>query len=137
MKARLPAVAVLVLTTLASSGALAQAVYRCGSIYSQSPCASGKVIDVADARTAEQKKLSESVAQRDGKTADAMEKARLRQEAQAAPAFIVQSTAKPADKAPRPEKKPAAKKHAAKPLPHDFTATDGKKKEKAPKRKAG
>ena len=54
--------------------ASAQNVYRCGNSYSQAPCPDGVPVDVQDARTAEQKIQSDA--------ADAMEKKRLKEEAQ-------------------------------------------------------
>ena len=78
---------------LAASGWLAgpvqaQAVYRCGDSYSQQPCPGGKEVQVEDSRTAAQRLDTSQAAQREAKTADAMEKARLKEEAKVAPAGI-------------------------------------------------
>ena len=62
--------------------AIGQNVYRCGNAYSQKPCADGVVVDVQDARTAEQKAESDALIKRDSAAANAMEKARLKEEAQ-------------------------------------------------------
>jgi cell division septation protein DedD len=112
MKARLPAVAVLTisLATLATFSAQAQGVYRCGNDYGQTPCPAGKALQVDDSRTAEQKKSAEDVAAGNRKTADAMEKARLAQEARAAPAVIAPVTLRPVEKPVAPVKKKSSKK---------------------------
>ncbi|MBX3655227.1 MAG: hypothetical protein KF686_13675 [Ramlibacter sp.] len=81
------------------AGAIAQNAYKCGNTYSQAPCAGGQVVDTQDERTAQQRADTRSAAQRDAKTAAAMEKDRLRQEAQAAPAYIPPTRA-PADPPP-------------------------------------
>lgn len=62
--------------------ASAQYVYRCGNSYSQAPCPDGIPVDVQDARTAEQKIQSDANIRRETSTADAMEKKRLKEEAQ-------------------------------------------------------
>lgn len=63
-----------------STWSTAQNVYKCGNSYSQSPCPGGAVIDVTDQRTSAQKNQTDQASSRDAKTADSMEKARLRQE---------------------------------------------------------
>jgi protein subunit release factor B len=65
-----------------STGATGQNVFKCGNAYSQKPCAEGVVLDVQDARTAEQKAASDALIKRDSAAANAMEKARLKEEAQ-------------------------------------------------------
>ena len=69
---------------LLSAGVQAQKIYRCGSGYSQVPCEGAVEINATDARSAEQKAASEKAIARDGRTADALEKARLQAEKQAA-----------------------------------------------------
>lgn len=68
----------------ASSPAWAQKVYRCGSVYSQTPCEGAVSLDVNDSRTPAQQRESEQVARRDGKSADTLEKRRLQEEKQIA-----------------------------------------------------
>jgi hypothetical protein len=63
-----------------STGAGAQNTYKCGSSYSQLPCAGGVVIDTADRRTLGQKTQADMATDRNARTADQMEKARLKQE---------------------------------------------------------
>ena len=78
---KLTGTAILLIAAYAlSTGATAQNVYKCGSSYSQSPCPGGATIDVTDTRTPAQKEQTDSAANRDAKTADAMEKARIQQE---------------------------------------------------------
>ena len=76
----------LVLATLAPAQTPAQShtVYRCGNSYSPQPCEGGTAINAADERSAEQRKSHDSTIRRDVRTADAMEKERLKQEAAAA-----------------------------------------------------
>jgi hypothetical protein len=63
-----------------STGASAQKVYKCGNVYSQTPCFGGGLIDPADPRTSAQKDQADLAIGRDARLADAMEKARLAQE---------------------------------------------------------
>ena len=58
-------------------------IYKCGSTYSQTPCDGAQAMQVDDARSKEQKLQSETATKRQGKTANAMEQARLKEEAQA------------------------------------------------------
>lgn len=64
--------------------AWAQKVYRCGNSYSQSPCASGKGVEVPveDARSADQKADIERATQRNARAAEALERTRLEEEKQ-------------------------------------------------------
>lgn len=66
----------------------AQNIYRCGDSYSQNPCPGGKLVPVDDARSAGQKAQTDLAVQRDAKAADAMEKARLKEEAKPAQASV-------------------------------------------------
>jgi hypothetical protein len=65
-----------------STGVAGQNVYRCGNAYSQNPCADGVAVDARDTRTPEQKAESDALIKRDSEAANAMEKARLKVEAQ-------------------------------------------------------
>jgi hypothetical protein len=73
---------------------VAQKVYRCGSTYSQIPCADGTTLEVQDARTRIQKSQADAAIKSEAATANAMEKARLKEEAQAL------SSGKPSHPAP-------------------------------------
>ena len=65
------------------TGAWSQKVYKCGSSYSHIPCADAVTVDAGDARSKAQKVEADKQTKQDAKTADAMEKARLKEEAQA------------------------------------------------------
>ncbi|MFT7115313.1 MAG: hypothetical protein ACI9I0_000517 [Rhodoferax sp.] len=71
---------VLIATYVVSTGASAQAIYKCGDSYSQLPCPGGLRIEAADPRTAVQKLQADSIIQRDARQADRMKKSRLQQE---------------------------------------------------------
>lgn len=104
----------------------AQAIYRCGDSYSQQPCPGGKLVEADDARSARQKAQTDQAVRRDAKAADAMEKARLKEEAK--PAQLVMPPAKP--QAPAKPVATSAKKKAG-----DFTAVAPKKPGEAAKKK--
>ncbi len=112
--------------------AYAQNVYKCGETYSQQPCAGGKAVAVDDARSELQKSQSGAAARRDAKTADAMEKARVKQESQPAQAYIP-----PAKAQPQPEQKPERKaRKSKKKKPEYFTAVAPRQPgDKAPAKK--
>jgi hypothetical protein len=65
-----------------STGAMAQRVYRCGNTYSHIPCPDAVTIDPADARSIAQKEETDKANARNAATATAMEKTRLKIEAQ-------------------------------------------------------
>jgi hypothetical protein len=58
-------------------------VYRCGSTYSQIPCADAVTVDAQDTRTKAQKSQADAATKTEAATANAMEKARLAEEAKA------------------------------------------------------
>jgi hypothetical protein len=66
---------------LGCAAAGAQGVWRCGDTYSQKPCPGGASVATEDPRSAIQRTQATEGAQRDAKTAEAMEKARLKEEA--------------------------------------------------------
>lgn len=63
-----------------NTGATGQIVYKCGSSYSQTPCLGAQAIQVDDARTAAQKKQTDTAVHRDAQQAQSLEKLRLAQE---------------------------------------------------------
>ncbi len=120
------------LLALAGGDALAQAMYRCGSTYGEQPCQGATLVPAAARPTDSDARQAESAARRDARLADAMEKARLAQEARAPKAIILGGTDKPAPT--RAAEPAAAKMHKGK-KPDYFTATsprppgeNGKKK---------
>lgn len=68
--------------------AAAQDIYRCGDKYGQQPCTGGTLVQADDTRSADQRSQTSLAAQRDAKAADALEKARLKEEARPAQAYI-------------------------------------------------
>jgi hypothetical protein len=82
----------IALLCLAASGFISQAagqdIYRCGDSYGQQRCPGGTLVQAEDARSAAQGSQTSLAAQRDARTADAMEKARLKEEAKPVQAYI-------------------------------------------------
>jgi hypothetical protein len=72
---------------LASPGAGAQTVWRCGNSYSQQPCAGGTPVDVSEPATS--RFVATPVASTDAKLAAQMERARLEQERNAPKALVI------------------------------------------------
>jgi hypothetical protein len=127
---------------LAGSGwiapAAAQNIYRCGNSYSQQPCPGGTLVPADDARSASQRSQTSLASERDAKAADAMEKARLNEEAK--PAQVAMPPAK-LEEIPQEERQTVVEGKAKKPA--YFTAvarkpgdTQVKKKKKKAKKKA-
>lgn len=91
---RLAAIGLAGLCACLTAGA--QNIYRCGNSYSQAPCSGGQVIDVTDPPPQQPPAKGASAVERDLKAVSILEKDRLRQEAQAAPANIPVRTGEPA-----------------------------------------
>lgn len=111
------------------SSTQAQNIHKCGTTYSQQPCPGGSVVETgtAPAPTPTQKAQADAATRRDEKNAAAMEKARLKAEAQPTAAYIPP----PRSETPEPIR-PAAKMRK----PEVFVATVPQKPgEKAPKKK--
>lgn len=114
-----PIAAVFVsLSMLAMTGAQAQVVYRCGSAYSQTPCAQASiVVDVGDARSAGQQAEARRVAADERQLAAEMRRERLAEQRATRPAgagsLSGPAPAKLATVAEHPRKK---KRGVAKPL---------------------
>lgn len=93
--------ALLFLTlSAAAMAASAQVTYRCGNSYSQSPCPGAVEVDTRDTRTGAQKAQTDLATQRDTRTANALEKARLLQESKDRAANTASKPGSPAS-APR------------------------------------
>lgn len=115
--------------------AQAQNVYRCGESYSTQPCAGGTVVPTDDPRSAAQRAQADAATRRDARSAQVLEKERLRQEGKPAPATILAPAVAdaPADarKAPQARlKKPEVFTAVAPKKPGD---APGKKKKKPAK----
>lgn len=68
---------------VAAAPGWSQAVYRCGSSYSEHPCEGGRAVSATDPRSSVQQAESQRAAVRDGRLADGMERDRRRAEARA------------------------------------------------------
>ena len=82
MNHTIPFAAFFIACCTLSTGAQSQKVYRCGDTYSQKPCADAVVVDVSDPRSQTQKARADAETRRELAAANAMEKARLKEEAQ-------------------------------------------------------
>jgi preprotein translocase subunit SecF len=60
------------------------AVYRCGAVYQDTPCAGGSTIEAEDPRSPQQKAEAARVVQQDAATAELLRKQRIQQEAEQA-----------------------------------------------------
>ncbi len=108
--------ALTLLTLLfAAEGAHAQPVFRCGSVYSQTPCPQAKVVEATDPRSAAQRAEAQRVSASERKLAADMRRDRLADE----------RALKPASAGSLGPAKPAAVKP---PTPADRSG--GKKKQK-------
>lgn len=74
------AIAFITLLT-ATTTAIGQKIYRCGSEYSQVPCSDAVIVDAADPRSSAQKVQSDAMIQRNSAAARDLEKTRLKVEA--------------------------------------------------------
>jgi hypothetical protein len=101
----------------------AQTIYRCGNTYSERACPDGTVVEAMRAPDAADVAASRKETEREMKAADAMEKARLKEEAKPVAAYIPKEKAEAPIKphtpevfvarAPGEKKKPAKKKKSA------------------------
>lgn len=123
MRPALQTLLVPALLAAALPWAAGQTVYRCGSSYSQEPCAGGKPVDVTDKISAADAARSARGARADAQRADAMEKARLAQEKNAPRAIVM--GAPPTEPSPAQDAKGKKKKKAGE---TPFTATAPAKK---------
>jgi G3E family GTPase len=133
MKAWTTLAVVFISVATATTTAMGQKIYRCGSEYSQVPCSDAVVVEANDPRSSAQKVQSDAMIQRNAAAARTMEKTRLEQEA------ALRSTAA-ASNASSKKKKHSAKQHtantttAAQPGATD-EANEGKKMKKGSKKK--
>jgi len=112
---------IIVVISLAATGALAQPVWRCGNSYGSVPCEGGARVDRATPVTATDAAQARAVGDTDAKLAAALEQARLKREKEAPKAVVPPAPTAAASAAP---KKDSAKKEAAKKAkePAHFTA---------------
>lgn len=77
------------------AAAAADKIYRCGDTYSDQPCVGATMVPTPDPPTLAQREQTETATRRDAKTADLMEKERLRLEGLPAQAMIPKPPARP------------------------------------------
>jgi hypothetical protein len=114
---------IIVLPIALSITASAQTVYRCANQYSHTPCENGTPVRTDDARDSRDRKAHQSIVKQEKKTADALERQRLKDE-QAAHQAAVRSAEQEdlaARQAERREMELAAKKKKAT-QPHKIKA---------------
>ena len=113
--------AVALMFCFAVDPAQAQAVYRCGSVYSQTPCAQGRLVEADDSRSAAQRAEASRVAAGERRLATEMRRDRLAEEAALKPALAGTLSAPKAVARSDPTKK---MRGSAKPAAHkDFVVT--------------
>lgn len=111
---------IAILLALAGGEALAQQMYRCGNSYSHEPCQGASLVQAVQRPSEAEARHAETAAQKDQRRADAMEKARLAQEARAPKAMIMGGADKPVETKAAPAD---AKTQKGKKQPEHFTAT--------------
>lgn len=115
------AAAALMLCLTVLGGARAQPIYRCGNVYSQTPCPQGHIVEATDPRTAAQRAEARSVAADDRRLAAEMRLDRLADQAALKPTGAsslsgpAPAQAKAASTAERGHAK--KKRHATRPAP--------------------
>ena len=79
--------AVALMFCFAAGAAQGQDVYRCGSAYSQTPCAQGRIVEADDSRSDAQRAEAARVAASERRLATEMRRDRLAEEATLKPAL--------------------------------------------------
>ncbi len=79
--------AVALMFCFAVGGAQAQQIYRCGSVYSQTPCAQGRLVEADDSRSESQRAEAAGVAASERRLAGDIRRDRLVEEAVLKPAL--------------------------------------------------
>ncbi len=129
-------IATCLMILIAVNGVHAQTVFRCGSVYSQTPCPQGRFVEATDPRSASQRDEAERIAAAERKLAADMRNDRINEENARRPATAGSlSTPRPAaaaepDAAKRKQKqkqKRSSVKHAAS---GDFVASGPRAKKK-------
>ena len=115
---------IIALLACGCGAASAQTIYRCGNTYSEQPCPAGTTVQAARPADSAEVAASRKETELQMKVADAMEKARLTEEAKPVAAYIpkeqVEQAAKPhkievfTARAPGEKKKSAGKKKSVK-----------------------
>jgi hypothetical protein len=114
----------------ATHAGAADPVYRCGDSYSSQPCPGGKAVQADDPRSPQQRTQNLEAVRKDAKTADEMQKARLKEEAKPAQAVMPPPKAEGLDALDSPATSPGVAKK-----PAYFTAVAPKKAKSPPEKK--
>ena len=115
---------ILALVFLCGSAPLpGQPVYRCGTLYSDAPCAGAVAIDVDDRRTPQQKAQTDAATRQAGTLARQLQQERLALERAALPTARPASAATAAKPAPRKPAQAGAQAAARKSVNEPFTAS--------------
>ena len=115
---------ILALVFLCGSAPLpGQPVYRCGTLYSDAPCAGAVAIDVDDRRTPQQKAQTDAATRQAGTLARQLQQERLALERAALPTARPASAATAAKPAPRKPAQAGAQAAAHKSVNEPFTAS--------------
>ena len=77
---KLAAVAAALMLLFTVNGVHAQTVFRCGSVYSQTPCPQGRVVEATDPRSAAQRAEARRVTANERKLAADMRRDRINEE---------------------------------------------------------
>lgn len=121
--------AVALMFCFAVGAAQAQEIYRCGSVYSQTPCPQGRLLEADDSRSEAQRAEAARVAASERRLANEMRRDRLAEEAALKPALagsLSAPKALAADSVPTKKKRGSAKPAAHK----DFVVTVASEKKK-------
>ena len=112
----------------AAGAAQAQEIYRCGSVYAQTPCPQGRLVEADDSRSEAQRAEAARVAASERRLATEMRRDRLAEEASVKPALAGSLSAPKSRASADPTKK---KRGSAKPAAHkDFVVTVASAKKK-------
>ncbi len=113
--------AIALMFCFAAGSAQAQEVYRCGSVYSQTPCPQGRRVEAADTRSEAQRAEAARVVASERRLATEMRRDRLTEEAAFKPALAGSLSAPKPVASSAPTKK---ERGSTKPAAHkDFLVT--------------
>lgn len=128
MKAWTTLAGVFITLAAATTAAMGQKIYRCGSEYSQVPCSDAVVVDANDPRSSAQKVQSDAMIQRNAAAARAMETTRLKEES------ALRSESAGRSESSKKKKHKATQQTANTPVTAQPSATDEVKAEKKAKK---
>jgi len=88
MKHKLASITLAAVAFAITLPAAAQIIYRCGNSYSQEPCPGGSKVEAPLTPSTREQEAAREAARGDARTANAMEKARLTEEAKPVSVYI-------------------------------------------------